>query len=156
MRTLLIILLAFLATAARAADAGRPIGPNCNLPTPPKDAGEEFEHGVTLKIYPRIAQMPKNYTGCQTMWAPGAQNWQIESVVAIERGYAVRLWSPDESDRAALACRYQEGKVVSGNAEQCPVPESLILRSVPPGCMEQIVQAEGNFPAGCGYDGVDR
>ena len=41
-------------------------------------------------------------------------------------------------DPDSRACRYSKGKLVAGNAGKCPVPESLIIKSMPSGCVEKI------------------
>ena len=130
----------------------RPTGQNCNLSDPPRDAGEEFNHGITLKIYPRARDIDKNYTGCQTVWMPDGRRWPTVGIVAIERGDPVRLWTEHENDPGRQACRYREGRVVQGDPEKCPVPEFLITKSLAPGCVARIAKAGGQFPPECEYE----
>ena len=129
--------LVFHTSIAYDADE-RPAGKNCNLQAPPKEAGEEINHGVIHKIYPRARDISKDYTGCQLLWMPDGKSWITIAVVAIERGYAARIWSQYETDPNRLACRYKEGKVIQGDPQNCPAPEFLIIKSLPPGCVERI------------------
>jgi len=110
-----------------------------------------FRRG-SLSCYPRVRDISTDYTGCQLLWMHDGKTWSTIAVVAIERGYAVRLWSQYETDPARLGCRYKEGKVVQGDPQRCPAPDFLIVKSLPPGCVERIKKAGGRFPPGCDYD----
>jgi hypothetical protein len=125
---------------AFAADEGRPHGPNCDLTAPPASAGEDMNHGITLKIYPRAKDIDASYSGCQVMFAPDDGKWLIVALTQIVAGDPVRLWS-DENDAEWLNCRYKNGRVVTGNPEKCPVPTSLLLKSMAAGCVAKIQDA---------------
>lgn len=146
------------ALSAHAVEAPRPQGENCALTAPPAAAGEEFNHGLVLRIYPRARDISAKYTGCQIRWAPDGSKWVTVSVVAIERGGAVRVWSPDQSQTELLACRYKAGRVVTGHPDNCPAPQFLIAKSVAPGCVEKLraAVAAGGLsaaqPAGCNHE----
>lgn len=148
----------FSAFSAHAVEAPRPQGENCALAAPPAAAGEEFNHGLVLRIYPRARDISSKYTGCQIRWAPDGSKWATVSVVAIEHGGAVRVWSPDQSQTELLACRYKDGRVIAGNPESCASPQFLIAKSVAPGCVEKLraaVAAGGQSaapPAGCNHE----
>jgi hypothetical protein len=148
---LLVLLFFSYSLVAVSADSGRPVGQNCSLAQPPADAGEEMNHGITLKIYPRARNIGSNYTGCQAMWYPDGDKWGVVAIVAIEHGDPVRIWSPDGGDPARFACHYKQGRVIRGDAKHCAAPEFLIAKSLAPGCVERI-KAAGQFPAGCKYE----
>ena len=149
---LLIAALMTYASSVTAADE-RPKGQNCALNSPPATAGEEINHGVTLKIFPRARDMARTYTGCQTLWMPEGNKWMVVSMVVIASGDPERLWSPNATDPKRAACRYKYGKVVSGDPHQCPSPEFLIMKSLAAGCVERIVRSGGTaFPPGCEYE----
>ena len=160
--TMRIVLFAYLCLlscfAAYAGEVARPQGKNCVLAVPPEAAGEEFNHGLVLRIYPRARDIDSKYTGCQIMWAPDGTKWVTVSVVAVENGEPVRLWSPDASETELLACRYKNGRVVAGNTESCPAPQFLITRSVAPGCVEKMRAAVAiggvgaPLPRGCNHE----
>ncbi len=152
MRALLISLLVLHGALAHAAESGRPMGENCNLAAPPANAGEEFNHGITLKIYPRARDIHSSYTGCQTTWMPQGNKWLVLTIVAIERGDAVRIWTPDKSDPARFSCIYKAGKIVKGDAQNCVAPQFLIAKSLAPGCVARIAKASGQFPPDCKYE----
>jgi len=156
-RLLVLSLLFSLNVAAVAADTSAPQGANCALVAPPPEAGEETNHGVTLRIYPRIARIDAQYSGCQTLWAPAKNGWEIVSVTQITAGDPMRVWSPHASeDPERYACRYSEGKVVSGKAATCVAPESLLNHSVAPGCVAKMFKAfkahQATNVRGCEYD----
>lgn len=152
-RSLLMALL-FATCPAFAADDGRPRGTNCDLEKPPAGAGESFNHGVTLYVYPRAGDLPTTYSGCQTMWAPKGNQWGIVVMSEYIDGDPVRLWAPEGIPPSAAACRYRKGQVVAGNPETCPIPMSLTLVSVAPGCVEKFKAMKGRstFPPGCEFD----
>ncbi len=157
MRKALLILLLIQCTLTFAGEDGSPTGKNCALSTPPDSAGEENIHGITLRIYPRARDIDSKYTGCQITWMPDGNKWMPLVVVAIVRGDAVRLWSPDKSDPKRFGCIYKKGKVIKGDAQNCASPESLIAKSVAPGCINKIQKAVAKFglgastPQGCEY-----
>ena len=156
--TLVLLTIALQWAVCNASDVARPTGTNCDLSAPPPTAGEEFNHGIALRIFPRARDIGSRYTGCQIMWAPDGNRWISISVVAIERGDPVRIWSPQISNPARFACRYKNGQVVSGDAADCAVPDSLIAKSLAPGCVAKIRKAvaEGGIsaprPPGCEYE----
>lgn len=146
------------AFSAHAVEAPRPQGENCALAAPPATAGEEFSHGLVLRIYPRARDISSKYTGCQIRWAPDGSKWVMVSVVAIENGDAVRVWSPDQSHAELQSCRYKGGRVVAGNPESCAAPQFLIAKSVAPGCVAKMraAAAAGGLgapqPLGCNHE----
>src|SRR4051794_29653428 len=152
-----LLLLLALPSLSWAADE-RPAGPNCSLSAPPADSGEDFSRGATLRIYPRAKAIDAAYDGCQTVWAPAGDGWSVLVMVAIANGAPVRIWSESPADPDRLACRYEQGRVVSGNAATCPDPRSLIKKSLAPGCVAKRLDAvrAGGFgapvPAGCDYE----
>lgn len=154
MRRVLLGLLILFAQDAMSGD--RPTGVNCSLKEPPTQSGEEFDHGITLRIFPRAKEIKETYTGCQVVWVPHASTLEILSIAVIESGHAVRLWSPNETGLARSSCRYREGKVIHGTSEHCPAPELLIMKSMAPGCVEKISKSvaagQAVFPEGCDYE----
>ena len=122
------------------------------------NAGEEFNHGITLRVYPRARDINSTYTGCQTMWMPDGKQWSVVSIAAIQSGDPVRIWSAVNSDSAKFNCIYKKGKVVKGDEQQCAAPQFLIVKSLAPGCVARIqksVAASGlaaPTPSGCDYE----
>lgn len=154
----LLFVLLVLSAPVLADESVRPVGQNCNLSGPPDGAGEEFNHGITLRIYPRARNIDSKYSGCQSMWAPDKDRWTLVSLVAIQSGDPIRLWSPHASDPARMGCIYEKGKVVKGDADKCAGPQFLIERSLAPGCVEMIRKAVTKdglgapSPSGCDYE----
>ena len=140
-RDIAVLIIVILLSGFAHADEHQPEGENCAIPIPPDNSGEEINHGVTLKIYPRAKDIGGTYSGCQSLWAPDKNGWVVVAVSEYIDGYPVRLWSPHVKDPERKACRYSEGKLVSGNRDKCPIPESLVIRSLPTGCVEKIRKA---------------
>jgi hypothetical protein len=105
------------------------------MAAPPDAAGEESDHGSTLRIFPRARDIGGKYSGCQLRWTQGKDRWNLVGVVAIATGEPVQLWSPDVS---VVTCRYDKGQLVAGEAKSCPASQGLILKSRAPGCLEKI------------------
>lgn len=141
-----------------AAAQDRPSGLNCDLRKPPTSAGEEMNHGVTLRIHPRAKDISPAYSGCQVMFAPNGQGWAVTSLTEVVKGDPIRIWTDDPSNKEALNCLYQRGKVVRGNPDKCPAPAFLLAKSLASGCVKQLsaaVQKSGievKWPKGCGYE----
>ena len=154
----LLVLLLVVSSGALAGEMERPQGRNCELSAPPEAAGEEFNHGIILRIFPRARDIDATYSGCQTMWAPNGTNWVPISVTEVVGGDPVRIWSPDARNPALTACRYKKGEVISGVAATCVAPDFLLAKSLAPGCVKKIqaaVAAGGitaPWPAGCAYE----
>jgi hypothetical protein len=144
--------------SVHAVATERPIGANCELTSPPNSAGEEMNHGMVLRIFPRAKDIHSSYNGCQALLAPDAGKWVTVSLTEIVNGDPIRVWSAFEKDLNVLACRFKEGKVIRGNPATCPASEFLLIKSVAPGCVRII---QGNiakhglgtpWPQECRYD----
>lgn len=136
-----LVLLLFFSALAFAADADRPRGPNCALKAPPASSGEDTNHGITLKIYPRAKDISAAYSGCQALFAPNGQKWEVVALTEYVAGDPVRLWSEHETDSDRRNCRYKAGRVVQGNPDKCPAPSSLSIKSMPRGCVTKMQEA---------------
>jgi hypothetical protein len=130
-----VVFLLATATAVFAVD-DRPIGSNCNLTEPPPSAGEETNHGIVHRIYPRAKDINADYTGCQVLMVPDNGKWLVIMLTEIIEGDPVRVWSEHETDAARLSCRFKNGKVIQGSPNTCPSPRFLLLKSMAPGCVE--------------------
>ena len=147
MRYLILAPLFLIFSSAFPAESSRPTGENCGLVGPPASAGEEMNHGVTLRIYPRTKEISKQYSGCQIMWMPSGEKWIVVSMVAIDAGDPVRVWSPAIPSPVDTECRFNKGQVVKGDSNHCPQANHLILKSFAPGCVEKVRKAvaSGDF-----------
>lgn len=148
--------LLFVPMLALAAGTDRPTGKNCNLASPPAAAGEDFNHGITLRIYPRAKDIDAHYSGCQVLLMPEGEKWVTVSLTEVIGGDPVRVWSAYEKDPAVLACRFKRGKVIQGDPGKCPVPEFILLKSVPRACVDKMKNAANQGtqwpPKGCEYE----
>jgi hypothetical protein len=154
----LAILFFFLGQATAASVQDRPTGLNCNLAAPPRNAGEEQNHGVILRVFPRAKEIGATYSGCQILFAPDGKGWTVVSLTEIVEGDPTRVWSQYERIPEKLQCRYKAGKVVEGNPDSCPAPEFVLIKSMAPGCVRVVrrqVAKSGlgaGWPPECQYD----
>lgn len=136
------MLLSLLALPAYSADWGRPKGANCDLISPPLSAGEEMNHGIVLRIFPRAKDIKSTYTGCQALFVQDGDKWAVASLVEIVAGDPIRVWSPDDdADLLTRGCRFEHGKVIEGDPNNCPMVEFLLIKSLAPGCVRVIQDA---------------
>jgi len=143
MRHLALVAL-LLATSAFAQVSGKPRGTNCDLTKPPDAAGEVTNHGATMRIFPRARDIGPGYTGCQLMFAPDKDRWVVVSAAEVVDGDPVRIWSEFvEGSKEMLECRYSKRKVVRGDANNCPMPEFLLIPSMRAGCVEKVRKVAG-------------
>jgi hypothetical protein len=128
------LIVALSAVAAPAVQ--RPAGKNCDLRSPPAEAGEEANHNSIVFVYPRRADIGPKYTGCQAVFVGLSKHdvllaWLIE----IAEGDPVRQWSPQRELQRVHACRYKLGALVEGTADVCPEASTLLMPSLPAGCV---------------------
>jgi hypothetical protein len=114
---------------------------NCALSKPPATAGEEFNHGMVLRIFPRAKDINASYTGCQALMVEYEGRWTTITLTEIVNGDPKRVWSGEEPAEDFLSCRYDHGQVVHGDPSICPVPQLLIRKSFAPGCVQTIRDA---------------
>ena len=58
-----------LGTPILSHASDRPTGTNCELSAPPSISGEDYSHGITVRIYPRAKDGRLKLTvGCQVVW----------------------------------------------------------------------------------------
>jgi len=112
--------------------------PNCNISSPPADAGEGHVHGAELRVYPRNKVVDAGYSGCQTVWFLIDQSWIRTIFAYYELGSAkiIILNAQDEQ----VVCQYQQSIRISGNREACGDSPGVLERidSHPPGCYEKL------------------
>lgn len=136
----IVFLTALLLSASSYADGdSRPKGPNCALNDPPVNAGEVSGHGLEARVFPRLKDIKRDYTGCQVMWAQYENAWWKVGVTEIVHGEVIRMWTRVPSENLELkACNYKNGKGVSDNSESCPSDlDGLPAHSVPSGCTQK-------------------
>jgi hypothetical protein len=146
--TALIMCLLLCVLPVRAANVDKPTGKNCDLASPPAAAGETVNHGITLRVYPRIKGIDTRYSGCQVLFAPEGEKWTVISLTEVIAGDPVRVWSAYETDAEVLACRFKQGKVVQGNPDTCPASRFILLESLAPGCTRALQDAVAKYGLG--------
>lgn len=137
-------------TCGNHLDAASPIpasASNCSLAEPPRDAGEDFTHTATEKIYPRLKDMPKDYTGCQSVWLESAGGWTRMSTTFFRNGEPVIF----EGFAVPRVCLYENKRLREGPPDSCPSPRVLANESMPSGCLARIKQT-GKRPPDCDYE----
>ena len=156
MRFFTLLLATLLVTPVTAfAKEARPTGLNCSLSAPPASSGEDAYKRTKLLIYPRAKDIGSNYTGCQSVWAPLSPSWSLLTLVYLENGQIVRLWSAKKEDDPAERCRYENRLLVKGDSNTCPSLDLIPIKSLPPGCFRKIhasVEAMTDSPKECRYE----
>ena len=139
-----------LHTVALSAEPSRPTGKNCDLSAPPTSAGEEVNHNSVLRVFPRRSSISATYSGCQAVFVTPSENTpQLLWLIEIRRGDPVRMWSPRPDMRDQQDCRYKNGTLVRGRSEICSDARTLLMPSLPAGCLAKEVARE---PSECRYD----
>jgi hypothetical protein len=111
--------------------------------------------GSKLLVYPRANAIDSRYSGCQSLWVPFKDKYELALLVEVRSGDPVRSWSPTPTKQRGEECRYKAGQVVAGPASECADPRFLILKSVSPGCFPRIAKAAAagvKWPEDCQYD----
>lgn len=115
---------------------------NCNLNLPPIDSGEDGERGVLLNIYPRKSMMPKNYSGCQTVWM--LQNdgvWEKIMIGEFKNGQILRVKLPSSVEGPIQHCLFKDDKLISGDEKICEQLNTRFpMSSMPIGCLSDTVK----------------
>jgi len=147
-----------IGSLAAVAAEPRPVGRNCDLSSPPAEAGEETNHGMILRVFPRAKDIDSQYTGCQVLMVDYAGKWEVVALTEVVKGDPVRVWSAHESDQSRLACRFKNGQLVRGDPNSCPEPRFLLAKSLAPGCVQIIRDAVAKHglgarrPSQCEYE----
>jgi hypothetical protein len=137
------------ASVAQCADL-LPEGENCALKAPPEIAGEYTMHGITSRVFPRAKDIKSSYSGCQTVWDPANNSWEIFGIMHISEGYPDRIWGPSGTGIKMLDCLYEKGRLIQGNKRSCQDKAAPLL-SLKPGC-DFRKRKEGRLPMDCKYE----
>jgi len=138
MRYAVLLLLCAFDVSALAQTSMRPgfVGKNCALTEPPPDSGEIFNQigEVTIAglVYPRLSQIPMNYTGCQVLWSSINGGPRHRFVTYIQAG---RVTSIEPSPEFPL-CKVGENWRETG----CTPRRETVRVSFPPGCAARTVE----------------
>ena len=122
---------------------------NCDLKGPPADSGEDGDHGIPMRIYPRRAAIGSTYSGCQTVWAYDGATWSVAFLGVFENGTITRMRVPSEPGNPIEQCLMQSGRLVKGDKDICSSLDMFPYSSVPPGCASV---ASGEGQRDCAYD----
>lgn len=139
----------------------KPEGVNCGLSEPPANAGEEANHGMELRVFPRRSDITPEYSGCQSIWLQIGSNSLNAGITEIHKGAPVRWWIPNSANPFDVtACNYKNGKGEADNSDACPseLNDDSLIHSLPSGCNKRIVAAKSQAESlqlranGCEYD----
>ena len=144
------LLLLLTATVVRAQDAIPATGQNCNITSPPTESGVAVAmHAGIFKVFPRKSDMPRDYTGCQTIWSVQFDNLGRQQEITFQR--ALRFYFRGgalilaHDEQRGLTCRYQDGTSAAQLAN-CPLLDSehsnIPAASAPPGCLEELTKTQ--------------
>jgi hypothetical protein len=93
--------------------------PNCAIETPPAAAGIAATPGGFVMVYPRNDALPKQYTGCKSMWLVDGERLRRMATLYFKVGELVTAAAHnirDVSGGLDGACAYPEGKSLLPNA----------------------------------------
>jgi hypothetical protein len=116
---------------------------NCMLQQPPNDAGENYTHGLVLKVFPRAAQISHAYSGCQLAWQHGEDGWSLAFKLYFEQGEVVAIWSPE------MECKYLNRSLNKESPDECPSEPPLAMLSVTRGCLNEAKTESGDMTGKC-------
>jgi len=131
-----------LAACATTLDPFPAAAPHCNVLDPPGNAGEAELNGVLAKVHPRRADVPADYSGCQTVWLQDGGRWKKMSVSYFEqrqlRAQMIPAGAPMKPD---LVCHWRKGRLVRGQPEECDEDAAVdLVPSLAPGCMQDALR----------------
>ena len=110
---------------------------NCNLLTPPDDAGETQAHGVILYIYPRSHTIDSHYSGCQNQWFLDENHFRKLSVVHYKSGVITAYDNINLNGNVGYHCQYENGSLSGKNDSRCPNFLQLKKKTYQSGCYSQ-------------------
>jgi hypothetical protein len=120
-------------------------GENCGLPKAPPTAGEIFHAvGTTIvagRVYPRLSAIPRNYNGCQVLWASTNNGPVSRSVTFFRDGRVVNVVP---LPHGIPLCAAGENAAQTG----CTPRRHTVQVSYPPGCAARTL-AERGLPKDC-------
>lgn len=117
-------------------------GPNCNVQTPPAQAGEVWNDDWAMVIYPRASDMPINYTGCQVAWTKHVSGERQRYVTAIVNGRVEGVAPPPPF---FPVCEDDE----NANKGNCRPRYLYLWASMPHGCAKRARDDAGRVPKDC-------
>ena len=89
---------------------------NCQLPSPPRLAASDGNHGLYFFVYPRAVN--ESYSGCQTLW--DEKGVQV-IVLTFEQGSVIKFESTNPSNALQkFSCRYEHGTLAANEPRNCP------------------------------------
>ena len=151
MRSMLTGAAALLMTiaVARTQETIPTAGPNCDQALPPTRSGLLVAmHAGLLKVYPRKSDMPRDYTGCQTVWSLQFDDrgerftYQRDALFYFERGVLVLI-----DTNHGVTCRYESPSATTP-AECHHLKDAdrkdtdFPISSLAAGCLEEIVATQ--------------
>lgn len=123
---------------------------NCNLLSPPDDAGETQAHGVILYIYPRSHTIDVSYSGCQNQWFLDDDNYRKLSVVHYNRGVITAYDNINLNGNVGYHCRYENGSLSGkGNSENGSIGAHTNVQLYDRRCPDFLQLKKKTYQSGC-------
>ena len=89
---------------------------NCQLPSPPRQAASNGNHGLFFFVYPRAVD--GSYSGCQALW--DEKGVQV-IVLTFEQGSVIKFESTNPSNPSQkFSCKYELGHLAANEPKNCP------------------------------------
>ena len=129
---------------ARAQETIPAAAPNCDQSSPPARSGLVLVgHSGRFKVFPRKSDMPRDYTGCQTIWAlkfddrSETYTYRRDVLFYFDRGVLVLV----RNEPTGLTCRYESPSATT-SAECRDINDTdrndFPISSLAAGCLEEI------------------
>ena len=133
---------------ARAQETIPTAGPNCEQASPPARSGLVVAgHSGFFKVFPRKSDMPRDYTGCQTVWSLEFDDrgetftHRRDVLFYFERGVLVLL----RNEQTGVTCPF-EGPSATTPAECRDINNmdrnDFPISSLAAGCLEEILATQ--------------
>ena len=119
-----IVLLAWLPALVQAqslsiSEVVPSTEPNCAIDIPPAAAGIVATPGGGVMVYPRNDALPKQYTGCKSLWVVDGEQFRRMATLYFKGGHLVTAATHDTRDASGkldAACAFPKGKSLLPNA----------------------------------------
>jgi hypothetical protein len=144
--TITMLIIAIPVRCNSAPDKRQPSASmHCSIDSPPATAGEMAAEGVRVKVFPRNIDMPRDYSGCQSIWDYDKRDdhWQKMSETRFLDGAVTEriefplVGAPPEAE--TYTCHYAAGRLIERSGH-CPsfAQANARERSLPAGCLSKL------------------
>lgn len=129
-------LLACLVGCAAATPAADPVkSPTCQLAQPPATAGFDVLMGIPMRVHPVPEAITSTFTGCQTLWAVGGGEPELQMRIAFVGGIPRRLIGTESGKPLEVDLSCTRVKPRGARAFDCEPLGAMPFRSLAEECL---------------------